>query len=578
MSDGPLEQAARSAMQRAELLVASDRETEALALLGEALRHTPEHPQLLSNYSWVLNRLNRPAEALEYADRALSFAPELLQGQFQRAYAEYGLGESALAEDSALRGLELDPEHVEFHLLYARLTASAPGKGRQKKARRALTVSHLDTALELSPENPDTLCRAAEVTRMLGNTDLANHYVSQGLALAPEHVQLLTLRASLVTETVQTGGRYDIITQPTVALAEANKLLQLDPQHVGARRTLFSGLWYERILFTDGPLTMITVLALSYGVTYQRDGHLWSPWMGAGLVLLFSAIRLAKGKIISSPVNQGFIRSIAQETRFAITRRVLVMTAWCVVVIGALCQLFVRDAVIVRWLIVALSLGTLASLVAALLLHAAHTDAARRLGGYGDDVNSLVRLAGERRLMRSHLWFRLLGLLGVAIGSLAIAQGRKDSVAVAFVAIAGLILSLTVGLLITQHFERSLRAELAPGTVVLKETYRAPSWIGIAMLGAVSIGAIAILATNLGRVPMLPNEYDAIGHYEVAEKSDNADDDTCNRGGRRGAGALACIIERQQAQADREWPKIEVPDFNVPDFNVPDSVSSAQAQ
>ena len=560
-------------MQRAELLVAGDREAEALALLGEALLHTPEHPQLLSNYSWVLNRLNRPAEALEYADRALSFAPELLQGQFQRAYAEYGLGETGLAEASALRGLELDPENVEFHLLYARLTASTLGKGRQKKARRALAVSHLDTALELSPEHPDTLYRAAEVTRMLGNTDLASHYVSQGLALAPEHVQLLTLRASLVTETVQTGGRYDITTRPTVALAEANKLLQIDPQHVGARRTLFSGLWYERMLFTDGPLTMITVLALSYGVTYQRDGHLWSPWVGAGLVLLFSVIRLAKGKIISSPVNQGFIRSIAQETRFAITRRVLVMTAWCVVAIGALCQLFVRDAVIVRWLIVVLSLGALASLVASLLLHAAHADAAKRLGAFGDDVNSLVRLAGERSLLRSHLWFRLLGLLGVAIGSLAITQGRKDSVAVAFVAIAGLILSLSVGLLITQHFELSLKAELPAGTAVLKETYRAPSWIGIAMLGAVSIGAIAILATNLGRAPVLPNEYDAIGHYEVAEKSDTAGDDTCNRGGRRGAGTLACIIERQQAQADREWPEIEVPDFDVPD-----SVSSGQAQ
>ena len=42
MSNEPLERAARSAMQRAELLVAGDRETEALALLGEALQHTPE--------------------------------------------------------------------------------------------------------------------------------------------------------------------------------------------------------------------------------------------------------------------------------------------------------------------------------------------------------------------------------------------------------------------------------------------------------------------------------------------------------------------------------------------------------
>ena len=89
------------------------------------------------------------------------------------------------------------------------------------------------------------------------------------------------------------------------------------------------------------------------------------------------------------------------------------------------------------------------------------------------------------------------------------------------------------------------------------------------IFGQVSFGTVAILATNLIKVPVFPNEYDAIGRYEVAEKSDSAGDDGCNRGGRRGAGTLACIIERQQAQADREWPKIEVPDFDVPDVPGP---------
>ncbi len=89
------------------------------------------------------------------------------------------------------------------------------------------------------------------------------------------------------------------------------------------------------------------------------------------------------------------------------------------------------------------------------------------------------------------------------------------------------------------------------------------------MLAAVSVGTIAILAANLIKVPVFPNEYDAIGRYEVAEKSDSAGDDGCNRGGRRGAGTLACIIDRQQAQADREWRKIEVPDFDLPDVPGP---------
>ena len=236
----------------------------------------------------------------------------------------------------------------------------------------------------------------AEVTRMLGNTDLASHYVSQGLAVATEHVQLLTLRASLVTETVPTGGGYDITTQPTVALADAHKLLPLDPQHVDARRMLFSGLWYERMLFTDGPFTMITVLAVSYGVTNRADGRLPLPRVGARLAQLFSAIRLAKSKIIISPVNRGFVRPVTGETRFATLRRVLVTIAWRIVAAGIVGQALVRDAVIVRWLVVVLSLGSLASLAATLLFHAAYADAAKHIGGYGNELNSLVRLAGER--------------------------------------------------------------------------------------------------------------------------------------------------------------------------------------
>lgn len=565
MSDEPLEQAARSAIQRAELLVAGDREADALALLGEALRHTPEHPRLLSSYSWVLNRLNRPAEALEYADRALSVAPELLQGQFQRAYAEYGLGETALAEASALRGLELEPAHVEFHLLYARLLASKLGKGSQKKARRALAVSHLDTALELSPESPDTLYRVAEVTRMLGNTDLASHYVSQGLALAPEHMQLLTLRASLVTETVQTGGRNDVTTQPTVAMAEANKLLQLDPQHVGARRTLFSGLWHEQMLFTDGPLAMIAMLALSYAAVFQSDGELWTPWPGVVIVLLFSGIRIAKSMIISAPANQGFTRALTRETRFAAPRRWLTAFAWFTLVVATACSVFVRDAVILRWIIVALAVAALSSLTATVLLHAAYGEAAKRIGGYGADLNSLVRLAWERSVLRSYFWYRILAVLGVWIASFVASQGREDAASVAFVAVAALVLSLALALLTVRRLERELRDSLPEGTAVLRESYRAPSWIGLALTGAACIAAVAILATNLAKVPVLPNEYDSIGRYEVREGSSGSSTDQCDRGGRRGVGRLACILERQRAREDVEVPKVEMPDFDVPD-------------
>ena len=555
-------------MQRADLLVSQDREEEALALLGEALQGDPEHVRLLTHYAWVLIRLDRYTEALQFTEQVLSLSPDHSPAEFQRAQALHGLGEIAGAEEAALRGLEQEPEDVSFHLLYARLLATKLGRGKQKKVRRALALSHIDTALELDPENPQTFLRAAQVMRLLKNNDLAGHYIAQGLALAPEHMGLLTERASLAIETVETGGRHDLTTRPTFEMAEANKLLQLDPQHVGARRTMFGGLWYELARFTEGPLALIAVLALSYGGTFVADGDVRVAWPFALVVAIYGGIRIAKASIVSSPASKGVVRALTHETRFAGLRRWLTAFAWCVLAGGTIGLLFVRDSVAIRWIIVALAVAAFASFCASVLTHLAYADAARRFGAFDSDTNSLVRLADERSLLRAQGWFRVIGLVGFWVASFAVANAREDAPSVAFIAVGALLLLLPIAIFALRRFERELRGGLPETTDVLKETYRTPGVLGLAFAGLVGIAAIAILATNIARVPVLPNEYDAIGKYEAHERA-TTDDDCPASGGRRDTSRLRCLYEKRQdlqqqmeeiAERTNALPELEAPD------------------
>ncbi len=555
MSPDPLDQAITAAIQRAELFAATDRDGDALAILDEALQQTPDHPQLLANRAWILNRLNRGHAALEAANAALSSSPDLIQAQFQRCYALFTTGAHAEAEAAALRGLELDPEHGEFHLLQARLLATKPGRGRHRKQRRDLALAHVETALSLNPEDPDHLARAAEVAWTLGNIDLAEHYVAQGLAVAPEHVHLLTVRADLIAATAQPTSKYDTISQPVAAASEANKLLQIDPQHRGARRTLFSVLWYEQMLLTDGPLALLPIAALNYAICFRSNGTLWSPVPGTIIVLVFAALRLVGYFRITSQANPGYRRMLTHDTRFAAPRRWLTILAWAATLLGTVCALFVRDAVAVRWTLVALALAAAASLAATTLLHLCFPAAAKQAGGFSADAQSLGRLASYRSSLRGRVQLRLLALLGVTILSYAAVAGRDDAAPIALLATAALVISPLAGLLAARKLEHRLSAMLPEGTVLRQETYQRPRRIGAVLLAATLCLTALILLANAARVPLLPNAHDAIGSYTAAPSHGARTE--CSG---RPAARIACIAEKAKDRKERSYdlPRIEL--------------------
>lgn len=572
VSTGSGDQAIVAAIQRAELYAVSDRDDEALALLDEALQHDPGHPDLLANRAWILNRLGRGHEALDAANAALSLEPTLAQALFQRSHALSGTGAHAEAENASLRGLEFHPEQVDFHLLYAMQLASHLGRGRRKKDRRALALNHTETALALNPEHSGSLLSAARIAWTLENTDLAEHYVNQGLALAPEDLGLLTLRADLNAATTRPNSRYDTVSRPLAVARESNRLLQLDPQHRGARRTLFLSIWDELSLLIDGPIGIATLTALNYAVCFRSSGELWSPIPGTLLVLLFAVIRLVGSTRIMSQANPGFRRALTHDLPFATLRRVLVIACWSITLSCAVLALFVRDAIAVRIIIVALAITIVAAFTASLLLSSGLRTAAQGVGGYAADVQSLSRLALLRTAMRGRTWIRVFAFLGVSVlAATAAASGRSDATHVAFIAASAFVLSPITALVATRLLERRTRNDLPEGTVVLPATYQTPGVASALLTTATITVAAAILFVNTAAVPVLANSYDAIGTYVKASPAQgNAGSGSSCSG--RPATRLACIARKAQEAQQRDYglPQVEVPQIDVPDVTVPD--------
>lgn len=572
VSLSPSDQAIVAAIQRSELLAASDRETEALALLDEALQQSPDHPLLLANRAWVLNRLHRGYEALSAANAALAFEPDLAQALYQRSHALSAVEAHAEAEEASVRGLEFFPEHVEFHLLYAQQLASHLGRGRSKKERRALALSHTETALSLDPEHPSSLLNAARIAWLLGDTNLADRYVNQGLELAPEDVDLLTVRANLNAATTKPNSRYDTISRPLAVAREANRLLQFDPQHQGARRTLFLSVWDELSLITDGPIGLAVLTALNYAICFRSNGDLWSPIPGTLLVLLFAVIRLVGSARIMSQANPGFRRAFTHDAPFAALRRILIGAAWSVTLLCAALALFVRDATAVRLILVALALAVAASFTASILLSAGLRTAAQGVGGFQADPQSLTRLNLLRTAMRGRAWLRVFAFLGVgALVAVAASAGRSDAIPVALLAASAFVLSPLVALVTTRLLERRTRANLPDGTVVLPATYREPGIAGALLITAAITAAAAILFVNAAGVPVLTNSHDAIGNYTQVTPAQSGSGSSSSCSGRP-ATRLACIAKKAKEAQDRDYglPQVEVPQIDLPEITVPE--------
>ncbi|NLA66352.1 MAG: hypothetical protein GX862_10660, partial [Leucobacter sp.] len=398
----------------------------------------------------------------------------------------------------------------------------------------------------------------------------ALQFAAQGLALAPEDLDLLALHADLTTVNAQPTTRYDTITQSATQVAQMSKLLANFPQHTQARRVLFHELWWQRALLIDAPLILLSIVALTIGAAFRASGSVTAIVTGTIVTAIFGIIRLVTYAVVCGKAVPGFRRLLFRELPASRLVRVLIITSWNTIGLAALAMIFVRDAIAIRWLIVMVGIGVVAALVASIAWQLQFWSGATRVGGFSADPDSLSRLRDQRSQLNTRIFYRTLGAGVLALCTFAAVTGRDDAVAIVWLGCGSLVLSPIIGVLAVRRAERGLLDEL-PEATSLARNYRAPRLVTGALLAAVGVLALGLTLSGISQLPVLPNAHDADGSYTLGSSASSGSTSASGTDACRGrpAARLACMIERnKERQQGWQMPEVTVPDFQVPDFEV----------
>jgi tetratricopeptide (TPR) repeat protein len=169
-------------------------------LLERALRLTPDDVGVLNALSLCLQRLGRPAEALQHVDRLLKAHPELAFAHANRGNALIAVGKLGQAEQSHRRALELDPDNLAAQ---GALASIATHRGDHEQAR-----GWARKVLARLPGYPDAVLSVAAAELAGGSTDSAQVLTCQVLA-DPRAGPAEKARANgLLGDVLDAAGRY----------------------------------------------------------------------------------------------------------------------------------------------------------------------------------------------------------------------------------------------------------------------------------------------------------------------------------------------------------------------------------
>ena len=543
------EQRFTAAVQRIQLLASRGREDDALEVLAEQLSISADNPQLLALRAWLLNRLNRTQAALESAQAALRIAPEHKLALDQTADAYLRQRDYDQAEQVLSRMLESWPDDADLHQRFAsaiarssedRAITKVMGKAEHER-RRVLAYAHFTNALRLAPDDPWSYHTAAHVVLVFGAHHAeALRYLDRGLALAPENVDLLHARSvALEGLTAASNQRGSLRASHIVAVTEADRILRLDPENSRARQRVFAYFWRYRTTLIDTPLIGLTLILFNATLMFV-NGHVIPLFPGLIVAALFTAFRVVRYRRIASKVSASFRRSVIYGTSRSRLRIVLSSIAWTAMLFAGASLLFVRDAVVLRWLIVALA--------ASLIWYSSFDDASERRGGRENTSTSFQYSAEHRRQLVVSLVLRGL-LAGVAVVLLIGPSFREDARSMMNMAFASTAIPPLSGLIVMGLSERRRAGALSEETALSVE-HRAPRLASIIVAGGLASIVTAVLVLNLVRLPVLPNEYDMIGLYTAPAVN----------------GIPECGFE--QSGCDEQQP--EIPGPNIPTYEPPD--------
>lgn len=556
----------RAVGARVELLVQMGRPERALDEVDEALAAVPDDARLLLAAAWVRLHLQRSADALPLLEQVVAAQPTADGALYLLSVARQNTGDVPGARDAARRALELDPDDARYHLQLA----DAHLSGRVRGADRRLARERIAAALELAPEVPDRLAQAARLWSRLGDDDRARALVRQGLAVAPEHEDLLYLDAALALDASRSAQGY-------------SDVLAMNPEHAEAGYLLHLSVWRQVLRLVEMPVLLVGAVALVVAFA-MSDAHVGSVPVWGIVVLLWTGVTALRVVPVLLQVPRGLLRRTLRRTPFRSGTVVAIAVGWAGVLAGLALLYLVRDAVAVRWFLVGLGAVLALVTVTSAVLHGAMFTQARELGYLPPGATGAARVAALRANLRRAVVRRVVVLGVVAVVVAGVGSGalaREDARPVAALAAVAYVLPLVVGMWAAWRVaarQRAVSDERPP--VSTAAAVRAG--LGGAVLVLVTVLLLLAEVAALAALPVAPDEHDADGRYVQEERAPRGPGSAVQECTGRPATRLACLQENnrvrqeelQERMGDLDVPTIDVPTFDVPDLpdvQVPDA-------
>ncbi|EYT54913.1 hypothetical protein H490_0107075 [Leucobacter sp. UCD-THU] len=350
-------------LRRAAALWDFGRAEEAAAELRRGVAAFPDSAALWSELGWTEYRCSHPEEGRSAAERALALHPDGVRAHLTLAALELRDEQPRLARPHIDRALALAPEMPAAHLFSAWALRAEP---RGDVSHREPVRAHVHRAVALAPHDAGVYAAAAQMLGGIADKGELSHLVAQGLAIDPEHEDLLLLASDVHTRT------------DAQAMRVLSGVLAQNPQQREAAFAMTSAVWERTRLVAALAAWLLVAIAVPPAVF---------ALLGAICVNLF---QLLVGTTRSAP--RGFLRQTWSRPPWARAGVVLVFVgaAWPVLM-GALLASGALGLLPVPLL--ALLAGEL------IVVAAAETDAARTLDGAGDAARQFAehRLRAARR-------------------------------------------------------------------------------------------------------------------------------------------------------------------------------------
>ncbi|CAN5363964.1 hypothetical protein BH10ACT7_BH10ACT7_16220 [soil metagenome] len=523
---------AATAVQHASMLADVGRNDDALAVVRAALADYPDDERLLFSAAWLHLRMDDAAAARPILLELFAAQPTAPNPAYLLSIAEASLGNFGPATDYADRALELAPDNPRYHLQ----VAIAETWGTIGETERAFARERIASALELAPHDTFVLKTSAEIEWRLGNVPDARVLLHRALAIEPDNTDLLYFDALLTGAVADQSNKKDFASVWALSqqVGSMGAVLGSTPDHEGAGQVLFVRIWTQLLRVASLPFGPLVVSTIALGIAMGNGATVALLLIGAIIALVWPFVRFVKARLVLSKAPTGYVRQQALGGSGGRIRLAGTATAAVIALAAIVSLVFLRDAVAVRWLLVAIAVAGVLGGAALAAWFDRYLTSATRAGIIGDTPDGIATLARFRKT---------LGQMLVARFCVALVGG------------------FFVFLIST-----STRADAAPVlAVVLLAWVMPPAWAlwrvnrmagrSNGLLAVVVALLLAALVFALSLVPWAPGLRDGDGTYRPYWGTVQNDEET--------------PVKLPDFNAPIEVPEIDVPDFDVPEIDIP---------